>query len=79
MNTYVPVPFTGWLAVVTTPKAEFLVPVRAIQTAPLIAVAVVALLIVLLSLWLANSIAKPVCTVAEKMDAVAGGDLGPSN
>jgi len=75
MNAYAPVPLTGWLAAVTTPTAEFLTPVRAIQTAILIAVAVVALLIVLVSLWLANSIAKPVRAVAEKMDAVAKGDL----
>ena len=75
MNAYAPVPLTGWLAAVTTPTAEFLAPVRAIQTAILIAVAVVALVIVLVSLWLANSIAKPVQVVAEKMDAVARGDL----
>ena len=75
MNVYTPVPHTGWVAAVTTPMAEFLAPVRAIQTAILIAVAVVALVIVLVSLWLANSIAKPVRAVAEKMDAVAKGDL----
>jgi len=75
MNTYAPVPYTGWLAAVTTPTEEFLGPVRAIQTAILISVAVVALLIIAVSLWLANSIANPVRAVAEKMDAVAGGDL----
>ena len=75
MNAFAPVPLTGWLAAITTPTEEFLAPVRAIQTAILIAVAVVALLIVLVSLWLANSIAKPVKAVAEKMDAVAKGDL----
>ena len=75
MNTYAPVPYTGWVAAVTTPTQEFLAPVRAIQTGIWIAVAVVALVIVLVSLWLANSIAKPVRAVAEKMDAVAKGDL----
>ena len=75
MNAYVPVPYTGWLAAVTTPTEEFLGPVRAIQTAILISVAIVALLIIAVSLWLANSIANPVRAVAEKMDAVAGGDL----
>ena len=75
MNAYASVPYTGWVASITTPMEEFLIPVRAIRTAILIAVAVVALLIVLVSLWLANSIAKPVKAVAEKMDAVAKGDL----
>ncbi len=75
MNVYAPVPQTGWLVCVTTPMEEFLAPVRAIRTAILIAVAVVALLIVLVSLWLANGIAKPVRAVAEKMDAVSKGDL----
>ncbi len=75
MNAYAPVPYTGWVASITTPMEEFLIPVRAIRTAILIAVAVVALLIVLVSLWLANSIAKPVRAVAEKMDVVAKGDL----
>ncbi len=75
MNAYVPVPYTGWLAAVTTPLGEFLGPVNAIRNAILVTVAVVALLIVIVSLWLANSIAKPVRIVAEKMDAVAKGDL----
>ncbi len=75
MNAYSPVPYTGWVAAITTPMEEFLTPVRSIRTAILIAVAVVALLIVIVSLWLANSIAKPVRIVAEKMDAVAKGDL----
>ncbi len=75
MNAYAPVPFTGWLAAVTTPTQEFLAPVRAIRNTIWIAVAVIALLVVLISLWVANSIAKPVKVVAEKMDAVSKGDL----
>ena len=75
MNAYTPVPYTEWLAAVTTPTQEFLAPVRAIRNAIWVAVAVIALLVVLISLWVANSIAKPVRAVAEKMDAVAKGDL----
>ena len=75
MNAYAPVPYTGWLAAVTTPTQEFLAPVRAIRNAIWIAVAAIALLVVAISLWVANSIAKPVKAVAEKMDAVSKGDL----
>ncbi len=75
MNAYAPVPYTGWLAAVTTPTQEFLAPVRVIRNAIWIAVAVIALLVVAISLWVANSIAKPVKIVAEKMDAVSKGDL----
>ena len=75
MNAYAPVPFTGWLAAVTVPTQEFLAPVRVIRNVIWIAVAVIALVVVLVSLWVANSIAKPVKAVAEKMDAVSKGDL----
>ncbi len=75
MNAYAPVHGTGWLAAVTTPIQEFLAPVRAIRNAIWISVAVIALVVVLISLWVAKSIAKPVKIIAEKMDAVSKGDL----
>jgi methyl-accepting chemotaxis protein len=75
MNAYAPVPFTGWLAAVTTPQQEFLAPVRLLRNVILVISALLAFFIVLIALWLANSIAKPIRIVAEKMEEVAKGDL----
>ncbi|MDI9370577.1 MAG: HAMP domain-containing protein [Synergistaceae bacterium] len=75
MNSYSPVPSTGWLINVTTAQEEFLTPVKDIQRALLIVVVVSAVLIVLVSLWMANSVARPIRSIAESMETVGRGDL----
>jgi methyl-accepting chemotaxis protein len=75
MNTYFPVPFTGWLVASTTPMEEFLGPVREMQRILIVVALVSALVIIVLSFLLANSISRPVGLIAAKMEDVAGGDL----
>ncbi len=75
MNTYSSVPFTSWLVASTTPMEEFLGPVGRMQRILLMVACASALVIVFLSILLANSISKPVGVIASKMEEVAGGDL----
>ena len=75
MNVYAPLAITGWLAAVTTPMDEFLTPVRFLQKLLWASIVVAALIIVGVSLWFAGNLAGSVRAVAEKMEAVAGGDL----
>ena len=75
MNAYSPVPLTGWLINVTTAQAEFLAPVKDIQKALLMVIGVSGVLIVLVSLWLANTVASPIRSIAAKMELVGKGDL----
>jgi len=75
MNSYSPVPKTGWMAACTTQLEEFLAPVSAVQKMILLVMGVSFVLIVLVSLWLASSVARPIRMVAAKMDDVAHGDL----
>ncbi len=63
MSVYAPVPFTGWLAVLTAPRAQFLAPVAALRNVILAASLLVALLIIVISLLFARSIAKPISGV----------------
>ncbi len=63
MNAYAPVPLTGWLAALTAPRAQFLAPVAALRNVILAASLLVALLIIVISLLFARSIAKPISGV----------------
>ena len=72
---YYPIPTIGGVLGMTSTVEEFLAPVRAIRNTVIIAAAVVALLVIAVSLWMAGSIASPVRRVAEKMELVAAGDL----
>ena len=75
MNAYTPIPFTGWVAAVTTPLREFLAPVRALQRAILVTSGLLALIVVGLSVFFANGIARPVGAIEKRMAALAEGDL----
>jgi len=72
---YYPIPTIGGVLGMTSTVVEFLAPVRVIRNTVIIAAAVVALLVIAVSLWMAGSIASPIRKVAEKMELVAGGDL----
>ncbi len=65
MNAYVPVPFTGWLAALTAPRDQFLAPVRSMRNLILVACFVLTLIIVGISLFFANSIARPIVAVTR--------------
>jgi methyl-accepting chemotaxis protein len=75
INTYFPVPFTGWLVASTTPQEEFLGPVRRMQRTLITVALASALVIALMSMLVADSISKPVALISSRMEEVAGGDL----
>ena len=75
INAYRPISRTGWLAAVTTPEAEFLVPVGRLRNVILVVSAVLGLVVIAISLLFANAIARPVMAVERRMAALADGDL----
>jgi methyl-accepting chemotaxis protein len=75
MSAYTPIPYTGWVAAVTTPLRELLAPVQALQRAILVTSGLLALIVVGLSLFFANGIARPVGAIVKRMAALAEGDL----
>ncbi len=75
MNAYAPVPLTGWLAALTAPGEEFLAPVRALRNVILIATALLALVIAVVSFFFARSIAKPIGAVTAILDKRGNLDL----
>ena len=63
MNSYAPIPITGWLACVIAPRDQFLAPVRALRNVILIATVLLALVIMVISFFFTRSIAKPIGAV----------------
>lgn len=75
MNAYAPIPFTGWLAMVTTLRQEFLIPVMVLQKIIIIVSVILALVVIIVSFFFANSIARPVKAIEHRMESLAEGDL----
>ncbi len=75
LGVFEPVPGAGWVAVLSAPEEEFLGAVNALGQLFLVAIAIIALVVVGLSLWLAGSISRPVALIAQHMEGVASGDL----
>ena len=75
MTAYAPVPFVGWLAAVTTSEKEFLAPVRLLRNVILLVSALLACVVVSVSFFFANAVARPVTAIKRRMEALAGGDL----
>ncbi len=68
MILYVPIPLTDWCAMLVAPKGQFLAPVRSLEKTILMVIAVLAVVIVAISLLFANSIARPIRDVTVLLE-----------
>ena len=65
---YSRVPSTGWGVVMVASVEEFLAPVRAMRNVILVSLLVAAMLVILVSFWIAASVSRPLERVVAKMD-----------
>ncbi len=68
MSTYAPVAFTGWLATLTAPRAQFLASARTLRNIIVMISVALALVIALVSVLFANTIARPIATITKILD-----------
>lgn len=74
-TAYAPIQSVGWAVSITSPAVEFLAPISALRKNLFITIAVVAVAIVAVALWIASGISRPVAVIADKMQQLASGDL----
>lgn len=72
---YAPVGLAGWSVAQTANVADVMSPLGAVRTASMWVALVALLLMLVVSLFIANSISRPVIALSDVARAVAGGDL----
>ncbi len=70
-----PIRSTGWCLVLRAPLSEVLAPVRALRVLVLSSLVLLSLLVLAASVWMGNSMSRPIAAVVEGMGRIARGDL----
>ncbi len=75
MNVYAPVPLTGWVACVIAPQDQFLAPVRSLRNLIIVTCLVLVLVVAVVSILFARSVAKPIGGITEVLIKQSNLDL----
>lgn len=75
VGAFATVPSTGWKVVVTAPSNEVYRQVNTARQVSVVLIALVGVVVVLLSVFIANRISRPIKTAADHLNSLAGADF----